>query len=282
MAPESAHLFASPALAARLDRAEGRLCASIARAVAAGSARSRAEVFDIGGGVAVFAGPASPTNKMIGVGFDGPLDEHELDLVERAFAERGAPLQAEVATLADPSVHALLVRRGYLPRGFENVLGHSLERIAAPPAGVQVDRAAEGELADWADVVISGFATPDEGSVGSGDPLPPTDELRAGIALTMSLSGFQAAVARLDGHLVGGGSLRLDARIAQFSGAATLPAFRRRGVQTALLRWRLAHARASGCDIGVVTTYPASKSQENVQREGFSLLYARQLLVKAP
>ena len=281
MASESGHLFASPALAARLDRAEGRLCASIARAVAAGSARSRAEVFDIGGGVAVFAGAASPTNKMIGVGFDGPLDEHELDLVERAFADRGAPLQAEVATLADPSVHALLVRRGYEPRGFENVLGHSLDGIAAPPAGVRVDRAAEGELADWADVVITGFASPDLGG-GGGEPMPPPDELRAGIALTMSLPGFQAAVARLDGQLVGGGSLRLDEGIAQFSGAATLPAFRRRGVQTALLRWRLAHARASGCDIGVVTTYPASKSQENVQREGFALLYARQLLVKAP
>jgi hypothetical protein len=53
-------------------------------------------------------------------------------------------------------------------------------------------------------------------------------------------------------------------------------------VQTALLRWRLAHAQALGCSIAVVTTQPASKSQQNVQREGFQLLYARQLLVKPP
>ena len=32
----------------------------------------------------------------------------------------------------------------------------------------------------------------------------------------------------------------------------------------------------------MVTTQPGSKSQQNVQREGFSLLYSRALLVKNP
>jgi hypothetical protein len=47
-----------------------------------------------------------------------------------------------------------------------------------------------------------------------------------------------------------------------------LPAFRRRGVQSTPLAWRLTRARA------------ASKSQQNVQRAEFHLLYPRQLLVK--
>ena len=75
--------------------------------------------------------------------------------------------------------------------------------------------------------------------------------------------------------------MRLDGEVAQFSGAGTLPRFRRRGVQTALLRARLMDAAAAGCRIGVVLTQPGSKSQQNVQREGFALLYARHLLVKA-
>jgi hypothetical protein len=37
---------------------------------------------------------------------------------------------------------------------------------------------------------------------------------------------------------------------------------------------------AAGCDIAVVTTAPGSKSQENVQRRGFDLLYTRAILVK--
>ncbi|MGZ5378887.1 MAG: GNAT family N-acetyltransferase, partial [Mycobacterium sp.] len=43
---------------------------------------------------------------------------------------------------------------------------------------------------------------------------------------------------------------------------------------------RLVDAAAAGCDIAVVTTAPGSKSQENVQRRGFDLLYTRAILVK--
>ena len=64
--------------------------------------------------------------------------------------------------------------------------------------------------------------------------------------------------------------------------SATAPAHRRRGVQTALLSARLADAAAAGCDIAVATTQPGSKSQQNVQRQGFDLLYTRAILVKQP
>ena len=68
--------------------------------------------------------------------------------------------------------------------------------------------------------------------------------------------------------------------VAQLVGAATAPAHRRRGVQSALLRAGLADAAEAGCDIAVVTTAPGSKSQQNVQRQGFHLLYTRAILVK--
>ena len=75
--------------------------------------------------------------------------------------------------------------------------------------------------------------------------------------------------------------MRLDeAGVAQLAGAATLPAFRRRGVQRALLAARLAAARRAGCDLAVVTTQPGTQSQVNAERQGFRLLYARAILVK--
>jgi GNAT superfamily N-acetyltransferase len=85
-----------------------------------------------------------------------------------------------------------------------------------------------------------------------------------------------------DGVIAGGASFHAAGGIAQFTGAATAPAHRRRGVQTALLSARLADAAAAGCDIAVVTTQPGSKSQQNVQRRGFDLLYTRAVLVKQP
>jgi hypothetical protein len=35
---------------------------------------------------------------------------------------------------------------------------------------------------------------------------------------------------------------------------------------------------ATGCDIATVTTSPATKSQQNAQRQGFELLYVRTVL----
>ena len=94
--------------------------------------------------------------------------------------------------------------------------------------------------------------------------------------------GMTRYIALHDGMIAGGARLRTTEGIAQLTGAATAPAHRRRGVQTALLSARLADAAAAGCDIAVVTTQPGSKSQQNVQRQGFDLLYTRAVLVKQP
>jgi hypothetical protein len=59
-------------------------------------------VIPVAGGVASYAEPDSPINKVAGLGFAGLPDPTVLDTVDRAFAARGAPVQAEVASLADP------------------------------------------------------------------------------------------------------------------------------------------------------------------------------------
>ena len=92
--------------------------------------------------------------------------------------------------------------------------------------------------------------------------------------------GFVRYLATCAGEAAGGASQRLFEGVAQLCGAAILPRHRRRGVQTALLAVRLFVAGRAGCDIAVVTTQPGSKSQENVQRRGFELLYTRAILVR--
>jgi GNAT superfamily N-acetyltransferase len=217
---------------------------------------------------------------MIGVGFGESLDAATLDTLEARFAAVGAPLQAEIAVLAEPAVHAQLVSRGYKPTGFEHVLAHPLDAaIAPPPDRVRVESVASADVSRLGDILVAAFASPDEGGVG-GDPTPPSEAIRRYFAITMSVEGFRGYLARVDGEIAGGAAVRLDGTVAQFCGAGTLPVYRRRGVQTALLRARLADAAAAGCTVGVVITQPGSKSQQNAQREGFSVLYARQLLVK--
>jgi len=273
-------LFASTELAARIERAEARLMGDAARA--AMRRRQGAGCFElpVGGGVATFTAPGSPLNKVAGAGFAGPLDPAELDAVERAFAERGVPVQIELSCLADPKIGTLLTRRGYALLNFENVLGRPLPVEPQPrPGGIEIEECGDGERAAWLDLVVTGFASPDVQGVPSHESFP-RDELERVMDDMAEAQGFVCYLARRDGALAGGASQRIFDGVAQLCGAATLPEHRRHGVQSALLQARLEIASRAGCDIAVVTTQPGSKSQENVQKRGFELLYTRAILVR--
>jgi ribosomal protein S18 acetylase RimI-like enzyme len=93
-------------------------------------------------------------------------------------------------------------------------------------------------------------------------------------------AGIRRYAAWRAGVLAGGAELRLVDGIAQLAGAATAPAHRRHGIQTALTARRLADAAVEGCDLAVIVTQPGSKSQKNAQRRGFHLLYTRAIFVR--
>ncbi len=274
-------LFADIALAARIELAECRLLADCGAAAARRRPDSRAFVRELAGGVATYTGPDSPFNKLAGFGFGDPVDEEGLADVERAFAERGAVVQAEVASLADPSVSALLTGRGYVLRNFENVLGLRLPAASTPAVGDGIDVSVGDETHHeaWLDVIAAGFAQPDAQGVPSHEEFS-RDVLDRTVGDMAQGSGFARYLAHRHGAVAGGASLRVCEGVAQLCGAATAPAHRRRGVQAALLAARLDDAARHGCDVAVVTAQPGSRSQHNVQRQGFELLYTRAVLIQ--
>ena len=275
-------LFCDTALARRIEQAEAQLIAEASHA-----ARRRAGtagfVIPVAGGVASFAEHGSPFNKVAGLGFGGVPGTAALEEIERAFAARGAPVQIELAHLADPAIGALLTERGYRLTSFENVLGLALqgERERVTPPGIEVRPSGEEEFGAWVDVVAEGGLHPDTQGVPQHEEFP-REILASAERDGGAVAGIRRYVALRDGVIAGGASFRVADGIAQFTGAATAPAHRRRGIQTALLSARLADAAAAGCDAAVITTAPGSKSQQNAQRQGFDLLYTRAVLVKQP
>lgn len=282
-------LFATTTLAARIERAE----AAVARdfGLRARGRGSDVLIEALGGTEAVYGGPGQPYNKVAGLGFDGPLDESQLARLEAAYDARGAEIRVEQAALADPSVAALLTRRGYQLVGYENVLGLALTpqaiaafrsaRDADVARGIVISRANEDETSVWIETTSEGFLHPD-----SFDGPPPTESfdretIRAVFADFGATPDCAFDLAYRDGQIAGGGATRIFDGLAQLAGASTLPAHRRRGVQSALLHARLVNAADHRCDLAVVTTEPASKSQQNVQRLGFQLLYPRAVLIRA-
>ena len=282
MNPDRLPLFCDTALAKRIERVEAEFIATATEAADRRRTGPAGFVIPIAGGVATFAEEGSPFNKVAGLGFGGVPSASALDEIERAFAARGAPVQIELAHVADPAIGALLTERGYRLVSFENVLGLALggEPERETPPEVEVRPSDDDEFESWLDVVVEGVAHPDTEGVPSHEEFPREIVERA--ERDFAAAGVLRYVALRDGVIAGGASFRMAEGVAQLTGAATAPSHRRRGLQSALLSTRLADAAAAGCDIAVVTTQPASKSQQNVQRRGFDLLYTRAVLAKQP
>ncbi len=324
-------LFASAELAARIESAEREMIAGAARAARTRGAR-HVMIEPIAGGLAVYARPDSPLNKVVGVGvaatsptsapspsIDISALDSTLDRIEKEYFDRGCSVQFELSTLANPAIAPHLAQRGYMLQGFENVLGRRLNPRAAPDpndsssqdGAKRIGHAVDGldalggptgagqkaqttadpivreldtdDLGVWIDVVVAGFAEPESQAVPPHESFP-REALHLVIndmAQSTTSRRFLAHLPTRDGLAVAGGaSLSVFEGVALFTGAATLPHLRRRGVQSALLDTRLGLAAQSGCDLAAVTTQPGSKSQHNVQRRGFQLLYSRAVMVR--
>jgi GNAT superfamily N-acetyltransferase len=278
-------MFADIELAARIDRAEARLCAGATAAIAKRDPSAETLELPLAGGTAVYATPGSPLNKVIGLGlepvFDAPRFHRELDAIEIGWENRNEPVRIELSTLANPEIYPLLYARKYELQGFENELGRLLTDAPAPKfAGkVTVEELRPEDSEIWLKIAVDAFLDMDgTGSVADG---PLSREMLESVFRDMTgAPGFVRYLARYDGKPAAVGSMRIDGSLCQLAGTATATPFRGKGLQKALIAHRLHVAREAGCDLAVVTTAPGTRSQENLMRNGFALLYARAVLVR--
>jgi ribosomal protein S18 acetylase RimI-like enzyme len=87
-------------------------------------------------------------------------------------------------------------------------------------------------------------------------------------------------LAKVEGEPAGISALSLHEEIAGMHGTSVLPEFRGRGVQTALINYRLKLAQSLKCELIIVDTTPGNNSQRNVERAGFRTAYTRINMVK--
>ena len=267
------------ALAQRVERTEIEFCATLAGLERDHGGRS----LEAGGGRALYAAPDSPLNKMLGLGLGADVTASDLDAIERFYGAVACPIQIELCPYVSPDLLAKLSERGYVLRAFENELGAPMDRLrplieapAASEPSVEIVTAADGD--QWLDVVVQGFAVTD----GGRDAPPTTDEARAAIRRAMkqfSRPSVWRYLARIDGEPAGGCGSYVHDGILGIFGTATIPRFRRRGVQQAVVA-RAVRDGLNLADMAVATTEPGSTSQRTFERAGFQVLYTRAILVK--
>lgn len=278
-------LFPSLDLARRLEGCESTCSTAFAEAAAA--LYPGVQILRCAGGAGLIYGASDPLNAVKGVGLSGLVDVAEWDALETAFRVSGSPVVIDLCPFVDEAFIAMLSSRGYTIGAFETVNFMDLTEPAkhtAKPGGVSieiVDARDEPRVHVWSRTIGVGFANGEEPMKFAVDFAKVRIELgrrhRAGVVKTMNLM-FLATV---DGAPVGGAGLSMHGDVAHFAGAAVLPQFRRRGIQTALTNARLEAARARGCTLAKFDVHAGSTSHHNALRAGFSVAYTRPQLVRA-
>ncbi len=268
------NLFADVALAARLESFAARDHRRFVSAAARVFPAAGAELLEVAGGAAAFCLPGAPFNQAIGLGLSGPVAASDIDTLENFFTERGESVRVNVCPLAHPSLAAELSRRHYFVADFENVLVRALgpdDEQARLDSLVDIHVVTPDERPLWARLVVRGFST-----TGT---LTEVEE-----NISRVLTAEERAVqllATIDGDPVGTGEIVIEDGIGWLSADTTLPAYRCRGVQTAMQRARLHLAYTEGCELAVTESRPGSGSQRNMERLGFRIAYTRVDMVQS-
>jgi hypothetical protein len=266
--------FVDKAFARRLESVEEIPQVLYARAFQKTRPEIGAAEEEVCGGHMVFAGLGSPIGRVTGAGLDRPFTTEDLDRVEQFYRQHKAPSQVDLCPLHDPGVFEMFKERGYGIAELNNVLCRKLEaeeRFPATPAGCEIRRSPSEEAVATGAIVENAFF-PD------GAP----ESFRGLMAPLYQMEGALTFVATVDGKPVacGAGLLIPEHRVFALCGAGTLAGFRGRGLQTALLRTRMAAAAKVGCEYAVVVTQGGSISQRNVERLGFGIAYSKVTVIK--
>lgn len=226
--------------------------------------RSLAPVVEETGGAVVMRYPEgldSPMlNRAVGLGVDRPATEDDVDAVIAAMGVGTTYYVAVAPSARPPELPGWLEARG-LERGWGwMAFRRGVDDLPAAATDLRLEEVRGRELETaFATVVCAGYGLPDD--------LLPTIARAPG-------AGWRCWLA-LDGDTPASAAAMYVAEGAAYLAfAATLPEFRGRGAQSALLAERIRRARELGCDVVLTETGERreglpSNSYRNILRTGF-------------
>ncbi len=237
------------------------------------------------GGVMACGAPGLWCNSAVGAGMSGPVQDADLEVQRlRAFyEEKGIEPRLELAPFADETLRAALERAGFVIRMFEMVFARELrmDEQVSPVVPVPGDLTLEvldvndrASLREAAEVVFSGFLAKGQ---------KPTDAEHEFFERNARHPACVTLLARVNKRLAGVSAQELrgqGAEVTALFGAVTAPEFRRRGVQQAMLAWRLNHAGRAGARLATIGSKPGVATERNVRRMGFFHAYTKVALVR--
>ncbi|KTC84505.1 GNAT family N-acetyltransferase [Legionella brunensis] len=222
-------------------------------------------VLTIGSGAAFFSGGDSFFSQVVGWGFEtnGMAFTSEIEAIEEFYRSKHyQQVDIELCPLVGNAIASRLSNRGYLVSEMNNISMLDLESFKGKleDSACVVRQVSHNQLRDWAHCVALGFE------------YPKASEQFYLYAKTKGVTPFGAYV---NNELAAGGTIAIHDGLCDLGITSTLPHYRGRGLQKALLYKRLEYAIQSGAKIASVTTEPGSISDLNIQKMGFQIAYTR-------
>ena len=213
------------------------------------------------GGVLMFVSPHSPLTQTLSFGVSQPVSAKDLEFAREFFASRGAEFRFRLTPFTHPTLFDAISN---LQLTFEGTGVQVFRTLThgpkAEPSAIET-RPIEKQ-GDWLKLFSSAFY--------GGACNPEVEEL----GLTIFHSNRTHILgAWVDGTLAGGATVSFHNQLASLNAACTLPEFRGRGIQKALIKTRLAMALENHCSMAMSSVTPASISLHNYLREGFEIAY---------
>ena len=224
-------------------------------------AHSKAEYVSRCGGTLMFVSSNSPLSQLMSFGISEPVSAEDIEFVREYFGSRQAELRFRLTPFTHPSLHNALAS---VPTVFEGTgfqVFRPLKQDYKPgPSNIETRPIESAE--QWRELFVEAFY--------DGNSSTDNEEL----ALTIFNCPKTVVVgAWIDGRLAGGGAVNVRVELASLNAACTLPEYRGRGVQRALIKARLGIAARHNCQLAMSSVTPASESLRNHLREGFEIAY---------
>lgn len=231
---------------------------------------------EIGGGSAVFFEqlPIFLFNRAIGLGIHQPATEGMIDELTQLYGRRQLPFGVTVSPAAQPSqLSEWLLERGFKRADNWAKMIRGPEPLPHIETDLRVEPVTKANAAQFGEVAQKGFGMP-------GWFVP----IMAKIALLPNVYCYVA----YDGDVpVAVGSMHVSNGVGSLFNGTTLPEYRRRGGQSAIMARRIQDGIGMGChwfstETGEETPEAPNSSYHNMLRTGFQLAYLRPTYVCEP
>ncbi len=194
--------------------------------------------------------------------------ERTLRSLERVVRERGGVV---FGVDTHPDLEDWATEERFRRLGFERdceecIWARPIESPVEPrplPADLHIERARESQRELFARALNAGWHLPLEAARGHV------------FASTIGMANWFHYLAYVDGVPAGVSVMFVHDNVADCFLSATVPAYRGRGAQTALIERRLADGLAVGCNLATSQTVVDNASPRNMARQGFTPLYRR-------